>query len=171
MIGTNPRFEAPLLNSRLRKSYIHNDLQVALIGPKIDLRYDYNHLGTDANVLKNIVNGSHPYSKCLKDAKRPLIIIGSETLERNDGGAILSAAQQLANQTGCDNKEWKVLNVLHKVASQVAALDIGYAPGVDKIRELNPKVLLLLGADECSFEKSDLPQDCFVIYQGTYSSR
>lgn len=28
LVGTNPRFEAPLLNSRLRKGYIHNELEV-----------------------------------------------------------------------------------------------------------------------------------------------
>lgn len=130
------------------------------------MRYEYNHLGADAKILQDILNGSHPYSKCLKDAKRPLIIVGSDTLERSDGGAILSAAQQLALNTSCDSKDWKVLNVLHKVASQVAALDLGYAPGVERIRELNPKVLLLLGADECAVERSDLPKDCFIIYQG-----
>lgn len=28
LIGTNPRFEAPLLNSRIRKGYIHNETEV-----------------------------------------------------------------------------------------------------------------------------------------------
>jgi NADH dehydrogenase (ubiquinone) Fe-S protein 1 len=41
LVGTNPRFEAPLLNSRIRKSYLHNDLEIAVIGPKVNLTYDY----------------------------------------------------------------------------------------------------------------------------------
>lgn len=41
LVGTNPRFEAPLLNTRLRKSWINNELNVGLIGPKVDLTYDY----------------------------------------------------------------------------------------------------------------------------------
>lgn len=40
LIGTNPRFEAPLLNTRLRKAWINNDLRVASVGPKLDLTYD-----------------------------------------------------------------------------------------------------------------------------------
>ena len=40
LIGTNPRFEAPLLNTRLRKAWINNDLRVASVGPKVDLTYD-----------------------------------------------------------------------------------------------------------------------------------
>jgi len=41
LVGTNPRFEAPLLNTRIRKSWINNDLKVALVGPKVDLTYEY----------------------------------------------------------------------------------------------------------------------------------
>jgi hypothetical protein len=61
--------------------------------------------------------------------------------------------------------EWKVLNVLHQVASQVAALDLGYRPGVAEIRNNPPKVLYLLGADEGAITREDLPADTFVIYQ------
>lgn len=41
LIGTNPRYEAPILNARIRKSWIHNNLDVAVIGPELDLTYDY----------------------------------------------------------------------------------------------------------------------------------
>jgi NADH dehydrogenase (ubiquinone) Fe-S protein 1 len=41
LVGTNPRFEAPLLNSRIRKSDLHSDLEVAVVGPKVNLTYDY----------------------------------------------------------------------------------------------------------------------------------
>lgn len=93
--------------------------KVASIGPKIDLTYDHQHLGDDPKILQQIVSGQHEFSKKWKSAKKPLIIVGAESLERQDGSAILSAVQALAVQTGCEDKEWKVLNVLHKVASQV----------------------------------------------------
>lgn len=41
LVGTNPRYEAPLLNTRIRKSYVHNEGNVSLIGPKVDLSYKY----------------------------------------------------------------------------------------------------------------------------------
>ena len=47
LIGTNPQYEASLLNARLRKGWIHNELDVAVIGPEIDLTYDYEHLGKE----------------------------------------------------------------------------------------------------------------------------
>ena len=42
LIGTNPRFEAPLLNARIRKCWLHNELKVGLIGPNLDLTYEYD---------------------------------------------------------------------------------------------------------------------------------
>ncbi|CAH1108257.1 unnamed protein product [Psylliodes chrysocephalus] len=171
LVGTNPRFEAPLLNARLRKGWVHNESNVASIGPKIDLTYEHEHLGDNPSVLQQIACGQHQFSKKLKAAKKPLIIVGAETLERKDGGAILSAVQSLAACTQPEDSHWKVLNVLHKVASQVAALDIGYNPGIDKIREGNLKVLFLLGADEGAIHKEDLPKDCFIIYQGHHGDQ
>lgn len=41
LVGTNPRYEAPLLNTRIRKSYVHNEGNVSLIGPPVDLSYAY----------------------------------------------------------------------------------------------------------------------------------
>lgn len=39
LVGANPRYEAPLLNARIRKSWINNDLQVAIVGPQLELNY------------------------------------------------------------------------------------------------------------------------------------
>ncbi|CAG9857793.1 unnamed protein product [Phyllotreta striolata] len=170
LVGTNPRFEAPLLNARLRKAWVHNETDVALIGPQVDLTYHYEHLGDDPNVLRKINEGDHEFADKLKRAKKPLIIIGAELLERKDGGALLSTVQNLSTKLN-SNEDWKVLNVLHKVASQVAALDIGYNPGIDKIKSADLKVLYLLGADGDHINKEDLPKDCFVIYQGHHGDR
>lgn len=62
-----------------------------------------------------------------------------------------------------------MLNILHQVASQVAALDLGYKPGVSDIKNSPPKVLFLLGADEGCISRQDLPSDTFVIYQASSS--
>ncbi len=40
MIGINTRFEAPLFNARLHKSWINNDLHVVTVGPDVDLTYE-----------------------------------------------------------------------------------------------------------------------------------
>ncbi|KAG8246551.1 NADH-ubiquinone oxidoreductase 75 kDa subunit, mitochondrial [Homalodisca vitripennis] len=169
LIGTNPRFEAPLFNARIRKAYVQKELNVAVVGPAVNLTYDYTHLGDSPAVLEQLVAGNHAFSQTLQSAKKPMIVVGSQQLTRPDGAAILAQAQQLARalslktQAGAD---WKVLNILHQVASQVAALDLGYRPGVADIRNSPPKVLFLLGADEGAITRDDLPSDTFIVYQG-----
>ena len=169
LIGCNPRFDAPVFNARLRKCWIHNELNVAMVGPKLDLTYDYDHLGETTDALKQLADGTHPYSKQLAAAKNPIVIVGGDALQREDGGAVMSYTQQIAaklRQTSGCSKDWAVVNVLNRVASQVAALDLGYKAGVAEVRQAKPKVLWLLGADAGAITKEDIPSDCFVIYQG-----
>ncbi|XP_030066553.1 NADH-ubiquinone oxidoreductase 75 kDa subunit, mitochondrial [Microcaecilia unicolor] len=169
LVGTNPRFEAPLFNARIRKSWLHNDLQVAMVGSKVDLTYTYDHLGDSPQILKDIASGKHPFSKVLSQAKKPMVVVGSSTLQRRDGAALHAAVSAIAHGARVSSGvagDWKVLNILHRVASQVAALDLGYKPGVDAIRNNPPKVLFLLGADAGCITRADLPKDCFIIYQG-----
>uniref|UniRef100_A0A224XJ10 NADH-ubiquinone oxidoreductase 75 kDa subunit, mitochondrial n=1 Tax=Panstrongylus lignarius TaxID=156445 RepID=A0A224XJ10_9HEMI len=168
LVGTNPRFEAPLINARIRKGWIHNELEVALIGPKVNLTYDYDHLGDSATLVNQLVEGSHRFNKKLGSAKKPMIILGAEQFDRCDGAALLSQVQQLSRQllAKLNVENWNVLNVLHQTASQVAALDLGYHAGVEDIKKNPPKVLYMLGADSCKLERNDLPSDAVVIYQG-----
>jgi len=169
LVGCNPRFDAPVFNARLRKCWIHNELNVAVVGPKVDLTYDYDHLGESTDDLKKLADGSHPYSAQLAAAKNPIIIMGSDALQREDGGAVVNSVQQIGaklRQSSGAPKSWPILNVMNRVASQVAALDLGYKPGVAEVRQAKPKVLWMLGADGEAITREDLPSDCFVIYQG-----
>lgn len=166
LVGTNPRYEAPLLNTRLRKGYVHNETDVALIGPNVDLSYPHENLGSDPQILADIASGRHPFFGKLKAAKRPLVIVGADVLARKDGSQFLAAAKTLAGKLTPENPEWKAFNVLQTTAGQTAALDIGYHPGVDAAVAAQPKVLILLGADAGNVKRESLPADCFVIYQG-----
>lgn len=170
LVGTNPRFEAPLVNTRIRKGYIHNELEVAMVGPKVDLTYEYEHLGDSVKVLEDLASGQHPYSKKFRSAKHPLLVVGSELLQRADSDGLMAAAMKIAESAAKapPTEEWKVLNVLQKSASQVGALDIGYRPGItaDLLKDIN--VLYLLGAE---LEGVDIPKDCFVAYQGHHGDR
>ncbi|NXM20511.1 NDUS1 oxidoreductase, partial [Ploceus nigricollis] len=169
LVGTNPRFEAPLFNARIRKSWLHNDLQVALVGSPVNLTYRYEHLGESPQILQDIASGKHAFSKVLDNAKKPMVVVGSAALQRSDGAAIHAAVSTIAQNARARSgagADWKVMNILHRVASQVAALDLGFKPGVEAIRKNAPKVLYLLGADSGCITRQDLPEYCSSIYQG-----
>jgi len=174
LVGANPRFDAPVFNARLRKCWIHNELDLAMVGPKVDLTYDYDHLGDSTEVLEQLAAGTHPFNERLAAAKNPVVIVGSEALQRADSGAVMRSVQQIADKartsSGCGS-DWRVLNVLHRVASQVAALDLGYKAGVTEALAAKPKVLWLHGADGGSLTREDIPEDCFVVYLGHHGDQ
>ncbi|CAL7948109.1 unnamed protein product [Xylocopa violacea] len=168
--GAGIDIRTPLVNTRLRKGYIHGEQTIGLIGPNVNLTYDYEHLGQSPEIITQLRNGTHPFSNTLKSAKKPLIILGVEQLTRRDGEKILSETQLLAQSLGESSKapaEWKVLNVLHTNASQVAALDLGYSSSVEEIKEQQPTVLFLLGADDANIKREEFPNS-FIIYIGSH---
>lgn len=68
LVGTNPRFEAPVLNSRIIKATRNYGLKVAMIGTPSDLNYEYLHLGISPKTLEEIANGKSPFAERLKKA-------------------------------------------------------------------------------------------------------
>ncbi len=187
LIGTNPRWEASLVNARIRKRWLQGPLSVGLLGAPVDLTYDYEHLGAGPKTLAEIADGSHPFAKTLKDAKRPMLIVGMGALAREDGAAVLATARKIAEDTGmliaassdADGTEvpgWNGFNVLHTAASRVAGLDLGFLPGeggrdvtgiVEGAKAGAVKLVYLLGADEIDGDFGD----AFVVYQGHHGDR
>ncbi|CAH8468838.1 unnamed protein product [Heterobilharzia americana] len=167
LIGTNPRYEAPLLNARLRKCWVHNDLEIVSLGPKVDLTYDYEHLGDQLEALQLLATGKHPLNERLNSSSHPIIILGSECLQRSDAKAIHNAVRHIAANLKKSKKlDYQVFNILHRYASQVAALDLGYTPGCELIKKAKPKILFLLGADRSLITRQDLAPDSMIIYVG-----
>ncbi|KAJ3101323.1 NADH dehydrogenase (ubiquinone) 78K chain precursor, 5-prime end [Phlyctochytrium planicorne] len=164
LVGTNPRHEAAILNTRIRKAYLNTNIEIGLIGQPAKLNYEYEHLGTEPLTIESIANGSHPFASKLQQAKRPLILVGSSILERNDSRGVLSAVAKVSqNLRKTAEPGWNSFNVLHRAASWSAALDIGFAPAAGSFVS-KPKFVYLLNADDVS--AADIPKDAFVVYQG-----
>jgi NADH-quinone oxidoreductase subunit G len=174
LVGTDPRREAPVLNARIRGRWLTGGLTVAAIGPETDLTYRHAHLGDGPAVLAELAKGTHPFFTVLKDAKRPMLILGQGALARPDGGAVLGLAARLADAAGLVREDWNGFNVLHTAAARVGGLDLGFVPGpggrdmaaiLDGARDGTVKMVVLLGADEIAMD--DLG-DAFVVYLGSH---
>ncbi len=172
LIGTNPRWEAPLINARLRKAYIQNGLKVFVIGPKIDLTYPTEYLGDSPTILSEIAQGTHPLATLLQQAKKPVLILGENATSRSDGMEIHQTSMLIAEKFGFIRPDWNGFNVLHRAASRVGGLDIGFIPSVQgkSTRQIltaaksgQLSLLYLLGADELDLNDVN---NCFIIYQG-----
>ncbi|MEM7461401.1 MAG: NADH-quinone oxidoreductase subunit NuoG [Pseudomonadota bacterium] len=169
IIGSNPRWEAPILNARIRKKFrLPEDYPIGLIGEAVDLRYEYTHLGQGPETLSELVAGRNSFAAKLKQAKRPLILIGQGALNRSDSASIYGLAAQLAENCGAIKEDWIGFSVLHIAAARAGGLDIGFVPGrggsdtaaIAKKMEL----VFLLGVDE--IDTSNMGG--FKVYIGTH---
>ncbi len=169
LIGCNPRREAPVLNARIRKRWLAGNLPVAYVGEAMDLTYRAEQLGAGAQTLVDLANGAHGFVEVLRQAQRPLIIVGQGALARADGAAVLAAATRLAVDVGAVGDDWNGLSILHTAAARVGALDVGFVPGEGGLTAQQMAaagaldVVYLLGADEIS-----IAPGAFVIYQGSH---
>ncbi|NQW11019.1 MAG: NADH-quinone oxidoreductase subunit G [Alphaproteobacteria bacterium] len=188
LVGTNPRWEASLVNARIRKRWLRDGFPIGVIGEKRDLTYDYDHLGAGPETLAQVADGSHAFAEILKGASKPMIVVGMGALTRADGAAVLATCRAIAETygmiqdaaTGEDGETvpgWNGFNVQHTAAARVGGLDMGFLPGkggrdvagiVEGAGSGAIEVVWLLGADEIDIGALG---KAFVIYQGHHGDR
>lgn len=120
LIGTNPRHEAAVLNSRIRRSFLQTNVQIGLIGEAADLTYEYEHLGTDAKAIEALAGGKkkNAFMEAFKAAKKPLVIVGSGLSEHADAKAAYAALAKFvdAHKATLVTPEWNGFSVLQRVS-------------------------------------------------------
>jgi len=156
LVGTNPRTEAPVLNARIRKAW-SKGAKIGLVGPKVDLTYDYFHVGTDRAALKSLMD----QDVSGLEGKGKLVILGQGAITEADGEAVLAQVQAICAVSGSK------LLILHTAASRVGAMDVGAATDGGLTAALDGAgVVYNLGADEVEIAAGPL-----VIYQGSHGDR
>ncbi len=172
IVGSNPRWEAAMVNARLRKRFLKGGFKVGLIGQQVDLTYDLDYLGAGPETLKELAEGKGAFAEVLEKAEKPMIILGSGALTREDGEAVLALARQVAERYGMIQEDWNGFNVLQRAASRVGGLDAGFVPGeggrdtagiLEGCGSGDIGMVWLLGADELDMSKLG---EAFVVYQG-----
>lgn len=171
LIGVNPRFEASVLNARIRKRWRQGNFTIGMIGQNADLRYGATYLGAGVDTLTGLKSDNGAFYDVLSKAERPMIIVGSGALSGDNGAGVLAAAAALARDVGATGGAWAGFNVLATAASRVGGLDIGFVPGEGgrKAAEMasgGVDILFNLGADEI-----DVAAGPFVVYIGTHGDR
>ena len=177
LVGTNPRWEAPVLNARIRKRHLTGGLTVASVGAVGDLTYPVEMLGAGAETLSQIASGGNSFAETLKNAKAPMIIVGQGVLTRPDGAAVLGLARNLADSCNVVREGWNGFNVLQTAAARVGGLELGFVPQaggrdmngiLDGAQKGEIEIVYLLAADEIDTNRLG---SAFVIYQGHHGDR
>jgi NADH-quinone oxidoreductase subunit G len=171
LVGTNLRWEAPLVNTRIRKA-IKKGAKVFAVGPEFDLTYKVEWLGNDAALL-----GKLPQAvlDAFGAAARPAMIVGGGVLAKEGAhGDTLALVETLglikdAASTG-SGQGWNGYNVLHFAAARMGGLMLGYAMdgGIRAMAQAAPKLIFSLGADEVDYS---LFPNSFKVYIGHHGDK
>ena len=174
LIGSNPRYEATILNARIRKSYLANKTKIISLNDVGDLTYPYESLNGDIKDIKKITEDNHKVSKLIKEAKKPLIIFGQSSLKTKSAKYIFESIKFFLEKNNKISNEWNSLNTISENASTVGSFDLGLYKTEDGSNEVlkdleNHKfeIVYLLGLDSLKFEKKNE----FIIYQGSHGDK
>ena len=174
LIGSNPRYEATILNARIRKAYLQNKTKIISLNEIGDLTYPYESLNGDIENIKKITEDNHEVSSLIKEAKKPLIIFGQSSLKTKSAKYIFESVKSFLEKNNKISDEWNSLNTISENASTVGSFDLGLYKTVDGSNEVlkdleNHKfeIVYLLGVDNLKFEKKNE----FIIYQGSHGDK
>ena len=177
LIGTNPRIEAALINSRIIRKSKEKNYSIGLLGNKSELNYNYDYLGDDPSIIYDLIDNKSPFCEKLSEMNKPIMIIGQGALKGDEGEDYLNLCIELANKYNFLKNDWNGFNVLHTAASRPGAMEIGFLPKergkdldqiIDGYKKGDISTLFLLGADEIEISEKT---DCFVIYQGHHGDK
>ncbi len=171
LIGTNPRFEATILNSRIRKTYLKNNTEIFSLVDVGDLTYPYKVFENNSKVIDKIIKNEHNISNKIASAEKPIIILGQSILNSNNGAYIFEELKRYLTSINKIDDNWNALNILSTDASAVGSYDLGIFSSNDgnnktlkKIEDGDVDVIFLLGQDNLKIKKNNE----FIIYIGSH---
>jgi NADH-quinone oxidoreductase subunit G len=175
IIGANLKKDAPVLNARIRKSFLAKKLNIAALGCNEDLTYNCNNLGNDAELLKDLLDDRSEFCQVLKQAVRPMLILGHDMIARKDGDLILTYAKKIAEKFNMIKDDWRGFNFLSKSTGLLNGLETGFT-GSSNVAEILQKAekseikMMFLHAvdDDIDFTKL---KNVFVVYIGSHGDR
>ena len=168
LIGTNPRFEATMLNARIRKAYLKNKVKIVSLNDVGDLTYPYQSLDGKTQTIKDIFENKNALTKDIIDAQKPLIIFGESFLRSKSAEFLFSSFKNFLLNNNKFTDDWSPFNFLPSDAATVGSLDLDIIdPSNELIKKLSENefdLVFLIGQDNLKFNKKNE----FVIYVGSH---
>ena len=171
LIGANPRYEATILNARIRKAFVNNNTKVISLNDSGDLTYPYKNLDGQTQTIKTIFEGSEEISKEIISAIKPMIIIGESLLKLNSAEHLFNLIKNFLKKNNKFTEDWNPLNLLSCDAATVGNFDLGILNNeknlLEELKSNKFEIVYLVGQDNLEFNKKDE----FVIYQGSHGDK
>ncbi len=174
LIGTNPRYEATILNSRIRKAHLNNNIDIFSLGNVGELTYPYTEFENSTKIINEIVNDEHKLSDLIKQSKKPIIVLGQSLLKMKSAPYVFEELKKYLLANKKISNQWNALNILSNNASTVGAYDLGIFSSnngnnntLEKIKNNEFDIIFLFGQENLKFKKKNE----FIIYLGSHGDR
>ena len=173
LVGTNPRFEATILNSRIRKSYINNKTKIYSFGDVGDLTYPYEIINNNTKFYDDFLNKNGLLYNKFLDSKKPMIIFGESFLKLKSSKYLFNKTKKLIKDLN-KNENWDAMNLISRNASSVGCYDLNIISEdhekkniFERLNDKTFSIVFLFGQDNLKFIKNNE----FVIYVGTHGDK
>ena len=171
LIGTNPRFEATMLNARIRKAYLNNKTKIISLNDVGDLTYPYQILNGKTQTIKDIIENKNEITNDIINSKKPLVVLGESFLELKSANYLFYSLKEFLSKNNKFTKDWNPLNILFTDASTVGSIDLDLVDQnnniLDDLKQNKFEIIYLLNQDNLDFVKKDE----FIIYQGSHGDK
>lgn len=171
LVGINLRLENPVLNIKLRRLSLQNNVLVAFIGAKYDYNINLYHLGNSFKTVKEILSGKHPFvpllntflkKRKIKNTFKNSItwLVGTEFINQQQ------KFQDLIIQNYSTNKLNFNVSYLAPFSGVINALELGLSsPNKQILDQTKPNLFYLIESENITQHK---PND-FIIFQGSHN--
>ena len=174
LIGTNPRYEATILNSRIRNAFLKNKCEIYSFGNSGDLTYDYEIIENNTSQLKEILDGTSSITKKIENSKKPIFIFGQSFFKLRSSNFLIEGLKKYLLSLDKINENWNPINILSRHASTVGSYDLKIVSGDINTNEVLKKtlnnefeVIFLIGKDNLKLKKKNE----FIIYIGSHGDK
>ena len=169
LIGTNPRYEATILNSRIRKSFLKNKIEIYSFGDVGDLTYPYKIIENNTKNLNDFLELKGDLYEKFKMSKKPIIAFGKSFFTIKSAKYLFNKTKSFLSQNNNIDENWHALNVISTNASEVGSYDLGIVSGnsgynecLQNLKKNLYEIIFLFGQDDIEFKKKNE----FIIYIG-----
>lgn len=163
LVNFNPRIDSPLLNTRIRKAAVANNMRVAFLGEKLDLTYKSTNLGFSKKSLIDLLEGRHPFCSEIVKYKNPIFIFGNNSVQlnfQNISFLLNNNVKRIFNSS--------TFHFLNKSTGNVGSFDLGLFKKYNKQDLKSKKIIFLLNTSDFNF--SEINENCFIVYVGTHGT-
>ena len=177
IIGSQPRYEASMLDARIRKSWLKNKTIISRIGGGDKSSYPIMELGDEISILDDIFKGKHNFNKLLYKSNKPLFLLGKNIYSRKDYLGVIGRVREIAKKYKAYSSKWNGIGILQTTANIVSGLEISFVPTaksldidkiIDSVSTGRIKLLWSLGRDDIDLKKCS---DSLLIYQGHHGDK